>query len=318
MFRLIGKRLLLTVPMLLGMSIIVFGLLRLVPGDPASSILGAYATPAQLAQVREQLGLNRSIVVQYTTWLGDVIHGDLGVDYTTGQPIRTVLADRLPVTVEVVLLAFLLAIVVGIPTGVWSAVRRGKIADKSIQGVAVLGIAVPNFWIGIVLILAFSLTLRVFPSSGFVAFSVSPWQNLRSVILPAVSLAAGLSAVLMRITRGAMIDALNLDHITFSRAKGVPERRVVWRHALRSAAIPIVTVAGLQAGYLLGSTIVIEQVFSLPGVGQLIIQSMLNQNYPEVQGAILVIAFTFIIVNLLVDLSYPLISPKLRAGGREI
>lgn len=318
MIKLIGKRLLLTVPMLLGMSIIVFGLLRLVPGDPASSILGAYATPEQLAQVRQQLGLNKSIVVQYATWLGDVIHGNFGVDYTSGQPIRTVLANRLPVTVEVVVLAFILALVVGIPAGVLSAVRRGKVTDKSIRGVAVLGIAIPNFWFAIVLILIFSLTLRIFPSSGFVAISESPWQNLRSVILPALALAAGLAAVLMRITRGAMIDSLNQDHIIFSRAKGVSERRVVWRHALRAAAIPIVTVAGLQAGYLLGSTIVIEQVFSLPGVGQLIIQSMLNQNYPEVQGAILIIAFTFIIINLLVDLSYPIISPKLRGGGRDI
>jgi len=313
MVKIIFKRLLLMLPMLLGMSVIVFALLRLTPGDPASSILGAYATPDQLRQVRHDLGLDRSIYSQYVYWLGGLLHGDLGSDYTSGQSISEVLVGRLPVTGEVVVLAFVLALVVGIPLGVVSACRHERSLDRGVKALSVLGVAVPNFFLAVILILVFSLGLGLFPSSGFVSVGDGGvFQNLRSIILPAVALAAGLAAVLIRMTRGAMLDALSRDHIVLCKAMGFSESSITWKHALRSAGVPIVTVAGLQAGYLLGSTIVVEQVFGLPGVGQLIVQSMLNHNYPDVQASVLVICVIFIVVNVLVDLSYLVISPKLR------
>ncbi len=302
--------------MLLGMSVLVFLIIRLVPGDPVLAVLGLNATPELVANLREDLGLNDPIYVQYVNWLGGVLQGDFGLDYRSNEPIGNMLLDRLPVTLELTGLALLLSIVFAIPLGVIAAVRRGRVADKATQSVSLVGISIPEFWLGIMLILVFSLWLGVLPSSGFVPFRDDPVENIRHMILPSFTLAVGLAAVLIRITRTAMLDVLHEDYIRFTRAKGVGERTVILKHALRNASIPIVTVVGLQCGYLLGGAIVIEQVFSLPGVGRLVLDSVLQRNYPVVQAAVLMVGLMFVLTNLAADLLYAVLNPKLRTSAQ--
>lgn len=313
--RLITRRLLLTIPILLGTSVIVFLILRLVPGDPAGAILGANATPTQLHRVDVDLGLDRPIYQQFGSWIAGVVHLDFGHDYITNQSITTEMAQRLPVTAELAGFAFVLAAVVSIPLGVLAAVRRGGWIDRLVQGVAVITIAVPDFVFGILGILLFSLVLGMFPSSGFAPVSESLSLNIHSLVLPAVSLALGLAGVLARVTRSAMLDVLQADYVRFAKANGMTARSVVFRYALRNAAIPIVTVAGLQIGYLLGGTVVVEQLFAIPGLGQLIVQAMLNRNYPVVQMCVLIFVLGFIVVNLLADLAYAGLNPKIRRAA---
>lgn len=316
MARVLITRLALAVPMLLGMSVLVFLIIRLVPGDPVLAVLGLNATPELVARLREDLGLNDPIYVQYFHWLADILGGDFGLDYRSNEPIGRMLLDRLPVTIELAGLSLLFAIVAAVPLGVLAALRRGRVADKATQGVSLAGISVPDFWLGIMLILVFSLGLDLLPSSGFVPLGQDPVENVRHMLLPSIALAAGLAAVLIRITRAAMLDVLHQDHIRFTRAKGVEERVVIFKHALRNAAIPIVTVVGLQAGYLLGGAIVIEQVFALPGVGRLVLDSVLQRNYPVVQASVLMVGVMFVLTNLAADLLYAVLNPKLRTPGR--
>ena len=316
MARVLITRLALAVPMLLGMSVLVFLIIRLVPGDPVLAVLGLNATPELVAQLRQDLGLNDPIHVQYLHWLADIARGDFGLDYRSNEPIGHLLADRLPVTIELAGLSLLLAVVAAIPLGVLAALRRGRVADKATQGVSLAGISVPDFWLAIMLILVFSLGLDLLPSSGFVPLGQDPFENIRHMLLPSIALAAGLAAVLIRITRAAMLDVLHQDHIRFTRAKGVDERVVIFKHALRNAAIPIVTVIGLQAGYLLGGAIVIEQVFALPGVGRLVLDSVLQRNYPVVQASVLMVGIMFVLTNLAADLLYAVLNPKLRTSGQ--
>lgn len=316
MARVVGGRLALSVPMLLGMSVLVFLIIRLVPGDPVLAVLGLNATPELVANLREDLGLNDPIYVQYVNWLGGVLQGDFGLDYRSNEPIGSMLLDRLPVTLELTGLALLLSIVLAIPLGVIAAVRRGRVADKATQSVSLVGISIPEFWLGIMLILVFSLWLGVLPSSGFVPFRDDPVENIRHMILPSFTLAVGLAAVLIRITRTAMLDVLHEDYIRFTRAKGVGERTVIFKHALRNASIPIVTVVGLQCGYLLGGAIVVEQVFGLPGVGRLVLDSVLQRNYPVVQAAVLMVGLMFVLTNLAADLLYAVLNPKLRTSAQ--
>jgi len=314
--RVLITRLALAVPMLFGMSVLVFLIIRLVPGDPVLAVLGLNATPELVAQMREDLGLNDPMYVQYFHWLADILHGDFGIDYRSNEPIGDLLADRLPVTVELAVLSLLFAVAAAIPLGVLAALRRGRVEDKATLGVSLAGISVPDFWLGIMLILVFSLSLDLLPSSGFVPLAEDPVDNIRHMLLPSIALAVGLAAVLIRITRAAMLDVLHQDHIRFTRAKGVEERIVIFKHALRNAAIPIVTVIGLQAGYLLGGAIVIEQVFALPGVGRLVLDSVLQRNYPVVQASVLVIGVLFVFTNLAADLLYIVLNPKLRTSGQ--
>jgi peptide/nickel transport system permease protein len=311
----VSRRLALAVPMLFGMSVLVFLIVHLVPGDPATAILGLNATPALVARLRGELGLDQPLIVQYGTWLGHVLQGDFGTDYSSSASIGGLLTQRLPVTIELAVAALLIALVIGIPLGVLAAVRRGRAPDAAAQGISMAGISVPDFWLGIMLILLFSLGLGVLPSSGWVPFSQDPVENLRHLVLPAFALGAGFAAVLIRVTRAAMLDVLGSDYIRFCRAKGVPERSVILKHGLRNAAIPITTVVGMQAGYLLGGAIVIEQVFSLPGVGRLVLDAVLQRNYPVVQAAVLVIGVMFIAANLLADVLYTVLNPKLRGAG---
>jgi peptide/nickel transport system permease protein len=311
----ITRRLLLTIPILLGTAIIVFGILRLVPGDPAGAILGANATPDQLHRVHLELGLDRPIYQQFSSWLGGVLSGDFGHDYITNQSITSEMADRLPVTAELAGFAFVLAVVVAVPLGVIAAVRRGGWIDRVVQAVSVITVAVPDFVFGILSILLFSLVLGMFPASGYAPVTASLALNIHSLVLPAVSLALGLAGVLTRVTRSAMLDVLHTDYVRFARANGMSAGAVIFRYALRNAAIPIVTVAGLQVGYLLGGTVVVEQLFSIPGVGQLVVQAMLNRNYPVVQTCVLIFVLGFILVNLIADLLYAVLNPKIRKAA---
>jgi len=306
------RRILLAVPMLFGVSLVVFFLLRLVPGDPADAVLGNDATPALVAQVNRQLGLDHPIYVQYGIWLGNLFRGSLGFDYSSSQPITQMLGQRLPVTIELAALAILIAVVGGVTLGVLAAARPGGIVDHLARGISVLGIAIPDFGFGLVLILVFAVTLRIFPTSGYVPLTQDFGQNLRSLILPALSLSAGLGSVLIRITRGAMLDVLDSDFIVFGRSVGMSTWRIIGRHALRNASIPVVTVIGLQVGGILGATVIIEQVFSLPGIGALAVDSVLNRDYPVVQATILVLAVMFVIASLAADVAATVLNPKLR------
>ncbi len=310
------RRLILLLPVLVGMSIVVFLLMRLVPGDPASVILGLRATPQGLAVIRDQLGLDLPITQQYLHWVGNLLQGDLGQDYRSNIPVTTLLADRLPVTIELTLLALVLALVIAIPLGVRAGVRQRGLADKGAMTLGLLGISIPDFWLGIMLILALSLGLGLFPSSGFVPLSDGLFANLRSLFLPALTLAVGLSAVLVRVTRAAVAEVQERDFVRFLQAKGLRQRAIVYRHVLRNAGIPIVTVIGLQFGYLLGGAVIVEEVFSLPGVGRLIVSSTLERNYPVVQAGMLVIALMFILVNLATDILYAVLNPKIRDAYR--
>ena len=312
LLRYVVQRLLLLVPVLFGTSIFIFLLLRLIPGDPAAVILGLRATPERLAIVRDELGLDLPLHLQYEQWLGKLLQGDLGQDFRSNVPVTTLLNDRLPVTIELTLLSLMMAICISLPLGIRAAIQPDGLADKGAMLLGLFGISIPDFWLGIMLILGLSLGLRMFPSSGYVPIWDNLFDNLRSFFLPALTLAVGLSAVLVRITRSAVLEVLDRDFVKFLRAKGLRERLIVYKHVLRNASIPIITVIGLQIGYLLGGAVIVEEVFSLPGVGRLIVSATLERNYPVVQAGMLVVAFLFILVNLLTDILYGFLNPKIR------
>lgn len=307
----IARRFLLTIPTMLAMSVLVFFIVRLVPGDPATAILGLRASPESVAALREELRLDEPIFVQYGIWLGDVVRGDLGVDYTSHEPIREQLLTRLPVTLEMALLSMLMSVAIAVPLGVLAAVRRGP-ADTASTSLGLVGISIPDFWLGVMLILLFSLVLGWLPSSGHVPLRESVWGNISHLLLPAFTLALGLAAVLTRTTRAAVLDVLHRPYVQTARAKGLSERAVVAGHILRNAAIPILTVLGLQLGYILGGAIVVEQIFSLPGIGRLTLNAVLNRNYPVIQGSVLLITFLFMLVNIVTDALYAVLDPRIR------
>jgi len=307
---------LLSIPAMLAMSVLVFFIIRLVPGDPVLVILGLRATPETIETLRGQLRLDDPIWVQYIDWLGNVVRGDLGVDYRTHEPIRDQLLTRLPVTLEMALLAMLMAAVMGIPLGILAAVRRRGLADHSATAVGLVGISIPDFWLGVMLILLMALVLGWLPSSGYVPLRESVTDNLRHMVLPAFTLAVNFAAVLTRTTRGAVLDVLDRPFVRTARAKGLRERAVVLGHVVRNAAIPILTVLGLQFGYALGGAIIIEQVFSLPGVGRLTLNAVLERNYPVVQGAVLLVTFLFMLTNVITDSLYAVVDPRIREHGR--
>jgi peptide/nickel transport system permease protein len=303
------RRLLLTIPVLLAMSMFVFLMLRLVPGDPVRTMLGFRATPETIATVREQLGLDLPLHEQYFAWLGGVLRGDLGSDFVSGAPLNELLAERLPVTLELTVLSLGLAVLVGVPLGVLVA-AGGRWTRRASSAGVTLAISIPDFWLGIMLVLLFTGVLGLLPPSGYTPFLEDPADNLRHMVLPVLTLAAGEAAYILRTTRGAMLDVLGSPYITFHRAKGLRERTILFRHALRNAALPIVTVVGIQFGVLLGGAIVVESLFALPGVGRLVVTGINQRNYPVVQAGVLVMALLFILVNLATDLLYGWLNPR--------
>jgi peptide/nickel transport system permease protein len=308
------ERILLAVPTLLAMSLFVFLLIRLVPGDPVETMLGFRATPQNVATIRHQLHLDEPLVTQYLDWLSGLLHGDLGRDYVSHAPLSDLLSNAIPVTLELTFLSMTLALVVGVPLGVLAAARPGAIR-RAMDGFVIVGVSIPDFWLGTLLVLLFAATLVWLPPSGYTPFTADPIGNLRYMTLPVLALAVGEAAYIARTTRGAMDEALGAPFVTFLRAKGLAERSIIFRHALRNASVPIVTVAGIQFGVLLGGAIVIETLFGLPGVGRLTVTAINQRNYTVVQGAVLVIATLFILVNLVTDLLYGWLDPRIDAGG---
>ncbi len=308
------RRLALTVPMLVVMSIVVFLIIRLVPGDPVRTMLGFRATDQNVAELRHQLGLDRSLVEQYLAFAGGLMRGDLGKDIVSHAPLSLLLSQRLPVTIELASLSMLLAVIVGVPLGIMAA-AGGRWTRRLTEGFVVFGISVPDFWLGIMLVLIFAGTLMILPPSGYVPFAKDPIANLRYMTLPVLTLATGEAAYILRTTRSAVASVMDRPFVTFLRAKGVRPGRIVYGHALRNAGPAIVTVIGIQVGVLLGGAIIIETMFALPGVGRLIVTGINQRNYPVVQVGILAIATLFILVSLVTDLIVAWLDPRVADGA---
>ena len=312
MFLLMVRRVLSLVPLLFLVSLMVFALVLLIPGDPAISIAGENATPEQLEATRERLGLNDPVVVQYGRWAGGVLQGDLGTSLFSSITVWSLISDRLPVTISLTFAALVVALLIAIPAGLIAGTRAGSGADRTATLVSSFGVAMPNFWLGLMLILFFAIWNPWLPATGYVAFSEDPWLWLKHMILPAITLGAAAAAELTRQLRGSLVDVMHQDYVRTARSKGIGYRRVVSKHALKNAAIPVVTVAGLQVTRLLGGTIVVEQVFGLPGLGQLAIDAVTRRDLPMIQGIVVVAVLVAVLTNLLVDLSYGYFNPKVR------
>ena len=292
-------------------SLAIFSVLMVIPGDPAQIILGVHATPETLNALRHKLGLDRPAILQYLHYLKDVMSGDLGRSITYDVPIRSLILSRLQVTVPLALLSLVFAIVLAIPMGIYSALHRNRVGDYGIMIFSQIGLAVPAFWAGILLILFFAVTLHWLPAGGFQGGLVAPLRALSSLLLPALSLGFVRAAVLTRMTRSSMLDVLGEDYIRTAISKGLPKRVVVYRHALRNAVIPIVTLIGLQAGDLLAGAIIVENVFHLPGIGRLVFEAIGQRDLPVVQGIVLFIAAMIVVINFAMDIAYRYLDPRI-------
>ena len=296
-------------------SIVVFVGVRALPGDAALALAGEERDPVVLEQLREQYGLNEPVPVQYVRYVVNSLQGDLGFSTRTGLDVREIILDRLPVTLELAALSLLVAILIGIPAGIVSALRRGTWLDNTSNGLGLLGLSIPNFWLGLVLILVVSVQFGLLPASGYVPFFEDPVGNLQRMIMPAIVLGTGLSAVLMRQMRSAMIETLNADYVRTARSKGLSEQQVVLVHALRNSLVTVVTVLGLQLGGLISGAVITEAIFVIPGFGKLIVDAVFTRDYPVIQGVALVVVFGYVFVNLLVDLTYSFLNPRIRVSG---
>lgn len=315
MIRTIGLRLLAAIPILIGISIISFFMIRLVPGDVVDSILGAeYADPAVEAEMRRYYGLDKSIPMQFFDWFAGILRGDLGHSYRTGRPVTEEIMVRFPATAQLAISSLVVSVLAAIPMGVIAAVRRNGPLDAGARFVSLLGLSIPNFWLGILLISVFAVQLRWLPSGGSIPFEWS-WDYLKFLLLPAITLGTSLAAVTMRMTRSSLLEVLGQDYIRTAESKGLAPRTVIGVHGLRNALIPVVTVVGIQAGALLGGTVVVEQVFSWPGLGTLVLQAIGNRDYTVVQGTVMFLAAFYVLVSLIVDILYVYLDPRLRNRG---
>lgn len=312
MIRYIVKRILGILPVLLGISIVVFFAVRLIPGDYATITLGTQYTEEAAALLREKYGLEQPLVYQYLLWLKGILTGDFGFSYISDQPVLALLVSRLPVTLELTVLSLLMAVLVGVPMGYWAACKRNKLPDSLVTITGLLGISIPNFWLGTMMILLFSLKWKWFPSGGFTPLSDGLGPNLRSMFLPAVALGMAVSAVVMRSSRSAMIEVTDQEYMKMAKAKGLSGISLITRHGVKNTLVNVLTILGLQAGSLLGGSVVIEQIFSLPGIGSLALQSINNRDYLVLQGTVLFIAVMFVLINLIVDLLYCIVNPQIR------
>ena len=301
------------VPTLLAVSVLIFLLQQLLPGDPALALAGDERTPEVIEQIRQRYGFDQPLPVQYANWIGKALIGDLGESYRTRAPVTRLIASTLPVTMELAVLAMTLALLTGIPAGVIAAVRDRRAGGALVNVVSLSGLSVPHFWLGIMMILLFSVELGWLPASGY----VPPWEdvgrNLVTLIMPAIVLGTRVAAVLMRHTRSAMLEILQSDYIRTAHAKGLSQIRVVAKHALRNALVPVITLATIEFGYLLSGAVLTEQIFSIPGMGKLIVDAVFNRDYAVVQGVVLVAATLYILMNLVGDLLYFVVSPRMRA-----
>ncbi|MBU9809429.1 ABC transporter permease [Rahnella sp. C60] len=312
MLELVMKRLISAIPTLFLVTLMVFSLQKLLPGDPITAMAGEERDPAVIAQLREQYHLNDPIPSQYFHWVGNALRGDFGTSLRTQEPVLQLIASKLPVTLELSLLAMIVALIIGITMGVLAAVHKGTWIDNGTNFLALSGISIPHFWLGVLLIMLFSVKLHWLPASGYVPFSEDPLQNLKTMLLPAAVLGTGLSATLMRHTRAAMIAVLKADYIRTARAKGLLPKKVIMKHALRNALVPVITLTTLLFGELLGGAVLSEQVFTIPGFGKMIVDSVFNRDYAVVQGVVMVVAVGFLLMNLLADVLYVLVNPRMR------
>ncbi len=302
------------IPTLLIVSVLVFLLQQLMPGDPALVLAGDNRSPEVIAQIRSELLLDRPIPVQYVHWMGRVLHGNLGRSWRMQEPVLHLIAQKLPVTLQLGVMAFAIAVLIGVPAGVIAAVKRGRVWDYLANFVGLAGLSVPNFWFGIMLILFVSVRLGWLPPSGYVPLGENWRMSLATTIMPAFVLGNSIAAVLMRHTRGAMLSALSQDYVRTARAKGLGNARVILRHALRNALVPVVTLGALELGTLLSGAVLTEQVFSVPGFGKLVVDAVFNRDYPVVQGVVLVTACIYVGLNLLADILYVALNPRLRTA----
>jgi peptide/nickel transport system permease protein len=316
MFEFLVHRAAISVVTLFVISLIVFTGVRMIPGDPARVMGGTESDEAGLAEIRAKYGLDDPLPVQYLRWVRLAARGDLGESIRTRESVVRTVARKLPITIELAVLSLLVAVGIAIPVGVLSAVRRNSLWDFLANGISLCGLSVPSFWLGIMLILFFSVRLGALPASGFVPFWEDPLANLKRMIMPAFVLGCALTAVLMRQTRNSMIEILSADYIRTARAKGLAGRAVVFRHAIRNGLIPVVTILGLQMGALMGGAVVTEQIFVVPGFGRLIVEAVFTRDYPLVQGVVLITASSYVLINLLVDVSYTVLDPRIRVTGQ--
>ena len=300
------------IPILLIISLITFAMIHLIPGDPASAIAGLSATPEQINVLREQLGLDQPLTVQLVHWYAALLHGDLGRSLLMGQPVVQVTFQRLPVTLALSAYALVLTLAFGLASGIVAALKQNTIADQIAMMLAMVGISMPNFWLGLLMILFFAVWLGWLPTGGYIAFTDDPLGWLRSSTMPAISLALLQVGLLARITRSTMLEVLRQDYIRTARAKGLPKWQVVLKHALSNALIPITTVVGIIVSLLISGSVVTESLFSVPGIGQLLTQAVLNRDYPMVQGGLLIVTAVLVLVNILVDVSYAVLDPRVR------
>jgi len=300
----IARRLLLTIPILIGVTFLSFMILHLVPGNPALVIAGVGATPEDIQRIEQALGLNRPLLDQYGIFLRNVLQGNLGLSITSNEPVSQEIAERFPVTLTLAAASTIFAVVVGLALGMVAAAKRATLVDVGTSVIFLFALSMPTFWLGIILILVFAVKLPWLPAAG--------WSGVSSIILPALTLGAGGIAIIARLTRASLLETLGSDYIRTARAKGVPRAVVFVRHALRNALVPVITVIGLEFGTLLGGAVITEQVFAIPGLGRLVVTAISGRDYPTLQGAVLVIAVMVVLVNLLTDLAYALIDPRIR------
>ncbi|WP_342659823.1 Glutathione transport system permease protein GsiC [Rhodococcus ruber] len=315
MLRLIGQRLLAVLPLLLIATAITFGLIFLIPGDPAHRIAGETATPEQIELVRTELGLDQPVVVQYADFLGGLVRGDLGTSFTYKAPVLEMIVDRLPVTVSLTLVAVLVALAVGIPAGIVGGSRPGSWQDRATSVGSTLGVATPNFVLGLILVLVFALQLRVLPATGYTPLPKGVWPWLSHLLLPAIALGLAAAAEIARQLRSSMIEVMQQDFVRTATAKGLGRRSVLWKHALKNAFIPTATVLGMQIAFLLGGTAVIESVFGLKGLGDFAVQAVLSSDLPAIQGVVIFGVFATVVMSLLVDISYGYLNPRTRSAA---
>ncbi len=314
-------RRLVTFPLvMIGVSVLVFVSIRLVPGDSITAMLGTEAgllTPEQRRNLAEYFGIDQSWMTQYWRWVTGVLQGDLGISVTYGKPVLGAILERFPLTLQLALMSMIVALSLGLPAGVFAATRNERISDLSVRLVAMVGQSTPSFVLGLLIIYVLSAGFGVLPTMGeYIPLWVDPLRNLGQLILPALSLGFAFAASVTRISRSAMLDVLGDDYVRTARSKGVPARSVIWRHALPNALIPVVTLSGVEFGYLLGGAVLVEQIFALPGLGRMVLEAILQRDYAMVQGAVLFIAFNFMVVNLLVDLAYVALDPRIRLEER--
>ena len=293
-------------------SIVIFAVVEVIPGDPAAFMLGVNARPDTIAALRAEMGLDEPLVARYAAWVGGKVQGDFGMSWTYKTPVATLIADRIWVSLPLAIYALALSTLVAFPAGIYAASRRGGAGDTAIMGATQLGVAIPNFWFAMILVLVFAINLRWFSAGGFPGWA-DPWAAIKALTLPAIALALPQAAILARVMRSSLLDMLGEDFMRTARAKGLTHRQALWRHALRNALIPVLTIIGLQFSFLLAGAIIIEQVFFLPGLGRLIFQAISARDLIVVESVVMLLVFTVIMVNFIVDLTYAAVDPRLRA-----